>query len=103
MKSAKLILDNKTIDLPILQGSENESGIDITKLRNTTKHITFDPSYANTGSCSSNITYIDGDKGILRYRGYPIEQLAENSSFVEVIFLLLYGELPNKKELQDFN
>ena len=103
MKSAKLILDDKTIELPIVQGSENENGINITKLRSTTNHITYDPSYANTGSCSSDITYIDGEKGILRYRGYPIEQLAENSSFVEVIYLLLNGELPNQKELDKFN
>jgi len=103
MKSAKLILEDKTIELPIVQGGENENGINITKLRATTNHITYDPSYANTGSCSSDITYIDGEKGILRYRGYPIEQLAENSSFVEVIYLLLNGELPNQQELDTFN
>ena len=103
MKSAKLTIDKKTLELPIIKGSENELGIDITELRKTTSHITFDPSYANTGSCSSDITYINGEKGILRYRGYPIEQLAENSSFVEVIYLLLNGELPNKKELNTFN
>jgi len=103
MKKAQLILDGKTIDLPIIKGTENEKGIDVTQLRSDTNHITFDPSYGNTGSCSSNITYIDGEKGILRYRGYPIEQLADNSSFVEVIYLLLYGELPSKEELESFN
>jgi len=103
MKKAQLILDGKTIDLAIIKGTENEKGIDVTQLRSDTNHITFDPSYGNTGSCSSNITYIDGEKGILRYRGYPIEQLADNSSFVEVIYLLLYGELPSKEELESFN
>ncbi|SVA72223.1 uncharacterized protein METZ01_LOCUS125077 [marine metagenome] len=103
MKKAQLILDGKTIDLPIIKGTEDEKGIDVTQLRSETNHITFDPSYGNTGSCSSDITYISGEKGILRYRGYPIEQLADNSSFVEVIYLLLYGELPNKQELESFN
>ena len=103
MKKAQLILDGKTIDLPIIKGTEDEKGIDVTQLRSETNHITFDPSYGNTGSCSSDITYISGEKGILRYRGYPIEQLADNSSFVEVIYLLLYGELPNKEELGSFN
>ena len=103
MKKAQLILDGKTIDLPIIKGTEDEKGIDVTQLRSETNHITFDPSYGNTGSCSSDITYISGEKGILRYRGYPIEQLADNSSFVEVIYLLLYSELPNKQELESFN
>ena len=103
MEKAQLTLDGKTIDLPIIKGTEDEKGIDVTQLRSETNHITFDPSYGNTGSCSSDITYISGEKGILRYRGYPIEQLADNSSFVEVIYLLLYGELPNKKELESFN
>ena len=103
MKKAQLILDGKTIDLPIIKGTEDEKGIDVTQLRSETNHITFDPSYGNTGSCSSDITYISGEKGILRYRGYPIEQLADNSSFVEVIYLLLYGELPNKQKLGSFN
>ena len=103
MEKAQLTLDGKTIDLPIIKGTEDEKGIDVTQLRSETNHITFDPSYGNTGSCSSDITYISGEKGILRYRGYPIEQLADNSSFVEVIYLLLYGELPNKQELESFN
>ena len=103
MEKAQLTLDGKTIDLPIIKGTEDEKGIDVTQLRSETNHITFDPSYGNTGSCSSDITYISGEKGILRYRGYPIEQLADNSSFVEVIYLLLYGDLPNKQELGSFN
>ena len=103
MEKAQLTLDGKTIDLPIIKGTEDEKAIDVTQLRSETKYITFDPSYGNTGSCSSDITYINGEKGILRYRGYPIEQLADNSSFVEVIYLLLYGELPNETELVSFN
>ena len=103
MEKAQLTLDDKTIELPIVKGTEDEKAIDVTQLRSETKYITFDPSYGNTGSCSSDITYINGEKGILRYRGYPIEQLADNSSFVEVIYLLLYGELPNETELVSFN
>ena len=103
MEKAQLTLDGKTIELPIVKGTEDEKAIDVTQLRSETNYITFDPSYGNTGSCSSDITYINGEKGILRYRGYPIEQLADNSSFVEVIYLLLYGELPNETELVSFN
>ena len=103
MEKAQLTLDGKTIELPIVKGTEDEKAIDVTQLRSETKYITFDPSYGNTGSCSSDITYINGEKGILRYRGYLIEQLADNSSFVEVIYLLLYGELPNETELVSFN
>ena len=103
MEKAELILKDQTIELPIITGSENEKGIDVTQLRTDTKYITFDPAYANTGSCISDITYINGEEGILRYRGYPIEQLAKNASFVEVIYLLLYGELPNQEELDSFN
>ena len=103
MEKAQLTLDGKTIELPIVKGTEDEKAIDVTQLRAETNYITFDPSYGNTGSCSSDITYISGEKGILRYRGYPIEQLADNSSFVEVIYLLLYGELPNETELVSFN
>ena len=103
MKTAQLTIGDKTLELPIITGTENENGIDVTSLRAETNHITFDPSYANTGSCASDITYINGEEGILRYRGYPIEQLAENVSFVEVIYLLLYGELPNKEKLEGFN
>ena len=103
MEKAQLTLDGKTIELPIVKGTEDEKAIDVTQLRSETNYITFDPFYGNTGSCSSDITYISGEKGILRYRGYPIEQLADNSSFVEVIYLLLYGELPNETELVSFN
>ena len=102
MEKAQLILKDKTIELPVITGSENEKGIDITRLRAETNYITFDPSYGNTGSCSSDITYINGEKGILQYRGYPIEQLAKNASFVEVIYLLLYGELPTNNEYEKF-
>ena len=103
MKKVQLIIDGKTIDLPVIEGTEQEKGIDVTRLRTETDYITYDPSFANTGACSSDITYINGEKGILHYRGYPIEELAENSSFVEVIYLLLYGELPNQSDLDKFN
>ena len=103
MSSAKLKLPNQEIDLPIIKGSENECGIDITKLRKNTGYITLDPGYANTGSCKSDITFIDGEKGILRYRGYPIENLANKVKFTDVIYLLLNGELPNKKEKEIFS
>ena len=103
MKKATLNLDGKTIELPVIEGSENEKGIDISQLRSSSGHITFDPSYGNTGSCISEITYISGEEGILRYRGYPIEQLAKNASFSEVMYLLLYGNLPNQAKLDSFN
>ena len=103
MKKATLNLDGKTIELPLIEGSENEKGIDISQLRSSSGHITFDPSYGNTGSCISEITYISGEEGILRYRGYPIEQLAKNASFSEVMYLLLYGDLPNQAKLDSFN
>jgi citrate synthase len=94
--------EGKTTKLPLHRGSENEVGIDLAKLRSSTGMITFDPGYGNTGACKSAITYIDGDAGILRYRGYPIEELAERSNFLEVAWLLLYGELPTKQELAGF-
>jgi citrate synthase len=94
--------DGKTIDLPIIEGSEKEKAVDISKLRAETGYITLDDGYGNTGSCKSSITFIDGEKGILRYRGYPIEQLAQNSTFVETSFLLIYGHLPSKEELENF-
>jgi citrate synthase len=100
--TAKLILDDQVYEFPVIVGSEHEVGIDVTSLRAKTKAITFDPGYGNTGSCQSAVTFIDGEQGILRYRGYPIEQLAQNSSFVEVCYLLIYGNLPNKKQLDDF-
>jgi len=101
-KTAILKLDGKEIELPIIEGSEGERAIDISELRAKTGHITFDNGYMNTGSCQSAVTFLDGEKGILRYRGIPIEQLAEHSTFVETSFLLIYGRLPNKKELEAF-
>ncbi len=101
-ETAKLTLDGQTYELPIVTGSEDEKAIDISKLRAQTGHITLDPGYKNTGSTSSGITFLDGEKGILRYRGYPIEQLAEKASFIEVAYLLIYGELPTKAQLDDF-
>ena len=103
MEKVEFRLNGKTIELPVITGTEKEKGIDVSQLRKDTNYITYDPSYANTGSCASDITYISGEEGILRYRGYPIEQLADNSSFVEVIYLLLYGELPTQEELDSFN
>ena len=98
MSTAKLILEGKEHELPVIVGSEGEVGVDISKLRDKTGAITIDDGYGNTGSCKSAITFIDGDKGILRYRGYPIEEL-EQARFTEVAFLLIYGHLPNKQEL----
>ena len=103
MEKVEFTINGKTIELPVITGTEKEKGIDVSQLRTDTNYITYDPSYANTGSCASDITYISGEEGILRYRGYPIEQLADNSSFVEVIYLLLYGELPTQEELDSFN
>ena len=103
MEKVEFTINGKTIELPVITGTEKEKGIDVSQLRKDTNYITYDPSYANTGSCASDITYISGEEGILRYRGYPIEQLADNSSFVEVIYLLLYGELPTQEELDSFN
>jgi len=101
-KKVSLHIDSEHYDMPHMAGSENEEAVDISWLRGKTGLITMDESYANTGSCKSAITFIDGEKGILRYRGYPIEQLAEQSSFIEVCYLLLYGELPAEKELLSF-
>ena len=102
-EKAKIILpDGQTMDLPVLTGSENEKGIDISGLRKQTGYITLDPGFVNTGSCESSITFLDGEKGVLRYRGYPIEELAEKSSFIEVAYLLINGELPKKDQLENF-
>jgi citrate synthase len=100
--AAELRVGDQTIQLPIVEGSEGERALDIRKLRSSTWLITLDPGYANTGACSSAITFIDGDKGILRYRGYSIEELAENSTFLEVAYLLTVGELPSQEELRAF-
>ena len=101
-KKAILTVDGKEIELPVIAGSEGELAIDISDLRPKTGYITIDNGYMNTGSCLSSITFLDGERGILRYRGVPIEQLAEQSTFVETSFLLIYGRLPNKKELELF-
>jgi citrate synthase len=94
--------DGKTLTLPVVEGSEGELGIDISQLRSKTGLITLDPGFGNTGACRSRITFIDGERGILRYRGYPIEELAEKSTFLEVAWLLINGELPTQIELQNF-
>jgi len=99
---AKLQFGDQTIELPIIVGSEGEQAVDITQLRSNTGLITLDPGYANTGSTKSAITFIDGDKGILRYRGIPIEELADKSNFLEVTYLLVEGKLPTTQELSDF-
>ena len=100
---AKLELDGKSYALPTVVGTEQERAVDISSLRATSGYITLDESYANTGSCVSKITFIDGDKGILRYRGIPIEELADKSSFIESAYLIIYGHLPNRTELRDFS
>ena len=102
-RTAKLIVDGKTYEFPLMVGSEGERAIDITALRRQTGLITYDPGYANTGSCKSSITFMDGERGILRYRGYPVEELAEHSTFVETAFLLINGHLPTRKELTRFS
>lgn len=102
-KMAKLILDDKAYELPIIIGGEDEKAIDVSKLRQDTGYITYDPGFGNTGACYSAITFVDGEKGVLRYRGYPIEQLADSLTFVETAYLLIYGELPTKPQLENFS
>jgi citrate synthase len=99
---AKLILDGEEIDLPIVVGTEGERAVDISKFRGETSYVTLDEGYMNTGSTLSAITFLDGEKGILRYRGYPVEQLGSNCDFVEVAYLLIYGELPTEAQLEEF-
>ncbi len=99
MTTAKLVYDGKDYTLPVMEGSEQERAIDIRKLRAESGLVTFDDGYGNTGSCKSAITFIDGDKGILRYRGYPIEEVAERARFTEVCYLLIYGKRPSLEEL----
>ncbi len=99
---AKLIYGDQEIELPVVEGSEGERAIDISRLRAVSGLITLDEGFVNTGSTRSAITFLDGEKGILRYRGYPIEQLAAQSDFIEVAYLLIYGELPNAKEAEQF-
>ena len=101
-EKAELHVDGKVFELDVIEGSEGEKGIDITKLRAQSGYITLDPGYANSGSCQSAITFIDGEEGILRYRGIPIEQLAEHSNFMEVTYLLVNGQLPTSDELEEF-
>ena len=99
---ALLQYQDKTFEFPVIQGTENELAIDIKTLRAQSGMITIDPGYKNTGSCESAITFLDGEKGILRYRGYSIEDLAEKASFIEVVYLLIFGELPTAAQLEDF-
>ncbi|MDX2020921.1 MAG: citrate synthase [Deltaproteobacteria bacterium] len=101
-EKAQLVLNGKTVDLPVVVGSENEKAVDIRKLRAESGYITLDPGFMNTGSTTSSICYIDGDAGILRYRGIPLEELAAKSTFVEVSYLLIYGKLPTQPELDAF-
>src|ERR1043166_840068 len=102
-KTAELKLDGKTYQLPMLEGTEQERAIDISSLRDDTGYITLDDGYGNTGACESAITFIDGERGILRYRGIPIEELAEKSTFIEVAHLLIMGTLPNSEQLRRFS
>src|SRR5256886_13993809 len=102
-RSAKLELDGKAYDLPVVVGTEGEKAIDVSNLRADTGYITLDDGYGNTGSCTSAVTFIDGEKGILRYRGIPIEELAEHSTFIETAYLLIYGHLPTRPELRGFS
>jgi len=102
-KEAKLEIDGKVYLLPIVEGTEKERAVDIANLRNVSGCITLDEGYSNTGSCNGRITFIDGEKGILRYRGIPIEELAAKSTFVETAFLIIYGHLPNREEIRHFS
>lgn len=101
-EKATLSVDGKHIELPVITGTENEKAVDISKLRDLTGVVTLDPGYKNTGATQSEITFLDGEEGILHYRGYPIEQLAEQSTFLEVSYLLIYGELPSAEALENF-
>ncbi len=102
MNHAKLSLNGQDYEFPVLVGTEEEVGIDFTSLRSRTGAISLDPGYGNTGSCKSTITFVDGERGILRYRGYPIEQIAQEATFEEVCYLLIYGHLPLEAELTSF-
>ncbi|MEY2868704.1 MAG: hypothetical protein RIR01_1164, partial [Bacteroidota bacterium] len=101
-KTAILEIDGKKYEFPIFVGSENEEAININKLRDLTGAITIDPGYKNSGSCTSEITFLDGELGILRYRGYAIEDLADQANFLEVSYLLIFGELPTAAQLEQF-
>lgn len=102
-ETAKIELDGKIYEFPVVVGTENEKAIDISKLRDTTGYVTLDTGYKNTGATKSSITFLDGELGILHYRGYPIEQLAEKATFIEVVYLLIYGKLPTQTELDAFS
>jgi citrate synthase len=102
-QTASLTLDGTKYELPVVVGSENEKAIDITKLRDQTEYITLDSGFKNSGATKSAITFLDGEQGVLRYRGYPIEQLAAKSSFIEVAYLLIYGSLPTLEQLDTFS
>src|ERR1041384_2666849 len=102
-RTATLRYGDKELELPVIEGSEGELGVDISQLRAKTGLVTLDPGYGNTGSCRSVITFIDGEKGILLYRGIAIEQLAEKSRFIETAWLLIFGRLPTKAELERFS
>ena len=95
-------LGNENYNFPLILGSEGEQAIDVRMLRSESGAIAFDEGYGNTGSCLSDITFVDGESGILRHRGYPIEELAEHSDFLETAYLIIYGELPNKEERKAF-
>ena len=101
-KKVQIICDGKTYEFPVITGTEGENGIDIASLRDQTSYITLDNGFGNTGACTSAITFLNGEKGILRYRGIPIEQIAQQSTFVETSYLLIFGELPNKAQLDEF-
>lgn len=102
MQTAKLLMEDREIELPVVAGTEDEKAVDISRLRADTGYITLDDGYVNTGSTLSAVTFLDGEQGILRYRGYPIEQLTERCDFVEVSYLLIYGELPTRTQLESF-
>ena len=101
-ETSNINIEGKTYELPVITGTENEKAVDISKLRAQSGYITYDEGYKNTGATISAITFLDGEKGILRYRGYNIEDLAASASFTEVTYLLLYGELPTAKQLAVF-
>ncbi|MBB2953748.1 MULTISPECIES: citrate synthase [Sphingobacterium] len=101
-ETASIILNGSSYEFPVITGTENEKAVDISKLRDQSGYITLDPGFKNTGAAKSAVTFLDGETGILRYRGYPIEQLAEKSTFLEVAYLLIYGDLPTKAVLEQF-
>lgn len=102
-EKAIITLSGKSFDFPVVSGTEGNKAIDISTLRSRTGYITLDEGLANTGSCKSSITYIDGEKGKLSYRGIPIEVIAANSTFIETAYLIIYGELPTRKEMSNFS